>query len=197
MASSLDAAENTIKCESVGPLKFVFFDQQSQDIENSCSVDNNTAISIDDVTFLSTSNYFVDGIHFNSNKRIVFLPVRIYESFPNLRAYFAGNLNISKVSHKNLQRLSKLEILHLNNNRIEKIRSDTFEGLLKLRIVNLGKLFCVLDIFRKNSCLRCFTNSFYSRIQQNSTNEWNAVRWTAGALSGLLVAEPVHQRHIL
>lgn len=141
LSSSLDALENTIKCKTVGPLNITFFSFKTEEFENGCSVDEASDITVDDVTFQKTSNKLVDGISFQSNKNIEFLPVRIFQSFPNLRAYYAGNLDISVVSHKNLQQLTKLEILHLNNNRIRKIRSDAFVGLLKLRIVNLGEYF--------------------------------------------------------
>lgn len=136
---ALKVAENDFSCETLSPYTFVYFNVTIQENEKNCLVHENTDINIDDVSFLLTSDYSVDGINFNANKKVKFLPVKIFQSFPNLRGYFAGNLNVSEVSHKNLQRLAKLEVLYINNNRIEKIKSDAFEGLLKLRIVNLGK----------------------------------------------------------
>lgn len=136
---ALKVVENDFNCETLNTYSFVYFNVTIQENEKNCLVHENTVINIDDVSFLLTSDYTIDGINFNANKKIQFLPVKIFQSFPNLRGYFAGNLNVSKVSHKNLQRLAKLEVLYLNGNQIEKMKSDTFEGLLKLRIVNLGE----------------------------------------------------------
>lgn len=164
MASARDIPENSFDCVSLSPYSFVYFNVTIQENEKNCLVNENVAISSDDVTFLLASDYSADGINFNANKKVKFLPVRIFQTFPNLQGYFAGGLNISEVSQKNLQRLAKLEVLYLNNNRIEKINSDSFEGLLKLRIVNLGKFFVERKTKFKYQVLQKLV---CSRIQQN------------------------------
>lgn len=148
MASALEITENNFSCGTLNPYSFVYFNVTIQENEKNCLVNENTTVNIDDVTFLLTSDYTVDGINFNANKKISLLPVRIFQSFPKLRGYFAGNLNVSEVSHKNLQRLSKLKDLYLNNNRIKKIKSDTFEGLLSLKSVNLGEFMFEARFFK-------------------------------------------------
>lgn len=102
-----------------------------------------TQIRHDDTTFLTVEEGSVDGLRIVSSwdaREIYFLPVRIYQSYPNLIGIYAGKQKIREISKKNFQNLLKLEYLFLNNNNIRKVKSDTFEDLIKLKVVNLGEL---------------------------------------------------------
>lgn len=97
----------------------------------------------DDTTFLAVEDGSVDGLKIGEtwkSREIYFLPVRIYQSYPNLIGIYAGGKKIKEISKKNFQNLFKLEYLFLESNEIRKVKSDTFEGLIKLKVVNLGEL---------------------------------------------------------
>jgi Leucine rich repeat len=100
-------------------------------LETTVIDDNNVNISRRDET--------VNGLRFDWNKKIAFLPVRLNDTFPNLIGYSVMACSIKEVSKKNFEGLRKLVLLRLSNNQIEKISGGTFEDLVSLRTLNLGK----------------------------------------------------------
>jgi Leucine-rich repeat (LRR) protein len=82
----------------------------------------------------------IRGIDFFGNSKISYLPVKINEAFPNLLGYSAGNCSIKTISKENFEGLSNLRELLLFENFIKKIPGDTFEDLVALEFVNLGKI---------------------------------------------------------
>lgn len=134
------AAEN-IKCNLFGTYSHDYFDNKYGNMTKCCEVSAPTEILYDDTTFLDVQETAVDGLYIKNSGGIHYLPVRIYKSYPNIIGIYAGkNKEIKEISKKNFQKLLKLEYLFLNNNNIQKIKSDTFEGLIKLKVVNLGML---------------------------------------------------------
>jgi Leucine rich repeat len=88
---------------------------------------------------ISQSNESVTGLILNGNKKIFYLPENVPKSFPNLTVYFAINCSISNISSQNFKGMDKLTDLALNNNSISKVTSDTFNDLIRLVKLYLGK----------------------------------------------------------
>lgn len=72
-------------------------------------------------------------------QNIQFLPILLHESFPLLKEYYVTNTAVPKISKKNFEKLFKLEMLSLDENQIEVIRSDTFEDLISLKEIKISK----------------------------------------------------------
>lgn len=136
------AAEN-LKCDKFDEYAHRHFEKTYGNMEKCCVVTETSGIRHDDSTFLVVDDVTVDGLKIDTKLEadVYFLPVRIYQSYPNLIGIYSEKQKIEEISKKNFERLLKLEYLFLNDNKIRKIKSDTFEGLIKLKVVNLGELF--------------------------------------------------------
>lgn len=77
-------------------------------------------------------DYSIQFISFVFNKKILFLPIRVAENFPNLLIYHATFCSIKTVQKVNFKDLSRLRWLFLDGNQLETIASDTFEDLTSL-----------------------------------------------------------------
>lgn len=73
------------------------------------------------------------------NKKINFLPEKVADTFQNLLAYLASNCSLTEVSKINFEKLH--ENIRAYGNKIEKIASNTFEGLTALAYFYLCKRF--------------------------------------------------------
>lgn len=100
----------------------------------------NTVIDANDIT-LNSRKSNIDEITITPNPKVKFLPILLHETFPNLRTLTAGSCVIQNISRSNFDKLNQLRTLHLRNNSIETIASDTFRDLVRLEILNLGKRF--------------------------------------------------------
>lgn len=106
-----------------------------------CFLDKLTVIKEVNLTFSGLENPDVETIFFSGNKKIEFLPVNVYKKFPNLKSYYAGEASIKEISTLNFAKLTKVKRLDLFGNQIEFIPDDCFQGLLKLRKIDLSKRF--------------------------------------------------------
>lgn len=118
-------------CESVSPL---------YSSGEWCFMNESSIIDKKDETFHFMLDQSVDGLFFNENKKIEYLPVAVYRSFPNLIEYQANDCSIKEISRKNFEKLYKLNYIRLHFNQIEKITSDTFADLPLLRGIALSEL---------------------------------------------------------
>lgn len=82
----------------------------------------------------------VDAIFFNQNPKVEYLPIKIDEKFPNLISYDASNCAIVGIIRKNFKRLHTLENVNLVGNQISVLKTKSFQGLLSLKVLNLGEL---------------------------------------------------------
>lgn len=89
---------------------------------------------------ISPADSSIDALTFYTNKKILFLPIRVDETFTNLIGYEAADCSLTAVSKINFKNLDKLLYLGLMKNQIERISSDTFEDLTSLEILVLGLL---------------------------------------------------------
>jgi Leucine-rich repeat (LRR) protein len=102
---------------------------------------NLTSIKSHDFFFESLKNLKITGLSFEGNKKIIFLPVNLYENFPNLFGIDASDCAVRQISNKNFQRLNRLKMIWLRGNEIEIISSSTFEDLKELEYLSLGTKF--------------------------------------------------------
>jgi Leucine rich repeat len=103
-----------------------------------CFMRNTTVIDGKNV-IISPRDESVLGLSFNQNKKINFLPDGVTKVFPNLIGYTALNCSIQEISIRNFAGLNKLKVLALSFNQIATINTDTFEDLISLEFINLGK----------------------------------------------------------
>lgn len=127
-----------IKCETLGSYKYG--DGPSM---KTCVMKEATIIESKGYIISSPTDETIEGLVFEHNKKIQFLPEKIAEKIPNIIFYTAWNLSLTEVSKINFINLTKLKILYLDNNLIETFASDTFEDLTSLMRLHLRKRnFC-------------------------------------------------------
>lgn len=105
---------------------------------NWCYMDKTTSVDLKDLAVSNPRDDNVLGMYFSFNPKISFLPVRVYQKFPNLVNFHARQCSISEISKQNFERLNQLEGLYLSGNRIEKIASNAFADLGKIKKIELS-----------------------------------------------------------
>lgn len=85
-------------------------------------------------------------IDFSRNKNVEFLPVSIFENFPNLFSYRAERCEIKEVTYWNFAKLFHLHSLNLNGNKIKVISLDTFVDLISVELIQLGECLLVIAL---------------------------------------------------
>lgn len=105
-----------------------------------CFMDYVSSVDRDDFVIPGHKDESIKAVYMKNNSNIEFLPVQIYRKFPNLLQYSMINCELSEIFKKNFEHLNQLQLLDLSDNRIEIIRSDTFEGLSRLENIFLSKL---------------------------------------------------------
>lgn len=108
----------------------------------SCCLISSTAVINDvDSIFREPKNLEMERIVFEANEKIIFLPISVQNSFPNVTTYLAKNCAIVEISMKNFFKLTKLKSLDLSSNQITSLKNRTFHGLHSLEKIHLGKTF--------------------------------------------------------
>lgn len=74
------------------------------------------------------------------NSNLTFVPFEVFSIFPNIRVFKASesNSNLVDLNSKDLAGATKLEELHLDNNKIVMLLADTFVEALMLRHIGLS-----------------------------------------------------------
>lgn len=121
-----DKSRTQIACERI----------QSSDV---CNMKTYTTIR--DITYTVSNPYDgqVTKLDLSDNRNIEFLPISPLESFPNIVRYDAARCSIKEILKRNFAGLVILLYVHLQENQIRAISSDTFEELTKLQTVDLSK----------------------------------------------------------
>lgn len=130
-----------IECEKID--RFIRF-------KKCCHLHEKTIIRQMNITIAGLEDSRVEAILFSGNENIKFLPVKVYENFPNLEIYLARKAAVAEISASNFKNLVDLKLIDLQRNQIEIVPEDCFQGLTSLYKINLGKkplLFSCLVIF--------------------------------------------------
>lgn len=106
--------------------------------EHTCSMSDNTEISSKNF-IVAEYNDIITNLDFVRNKRIFYLPERIYEKFPTLRVIEAQSCSILEITIANFAKLDSLEKLQLQNNQIETVPDKVFADLSSLKILRLSE----------------------------------------------------------
>lgn len=104
-----------------------------------CVMSGRTAINSTNFVIGDLKFEDVEGIIFENNKDIEYLPYKIYMQLPNLIFYNASRCSIKQVSKENFEILNRLKFIELQLNQIQKISGNTFKGLRSLRHINLSR----------------------------------------------------------
>ncbi|CAH1730577.1 unnamed protein product [Chironomus riparius] len=78
------------------------------------------------------------GLTFMENKKVSYLPVKVYKSFPSLIAYIAYNCSLRTVNQENFERLKELQYISLSQNFLSFIPVNTFQNVTKLKYLYLS-----------------------------------------------------------
>lgn len=86
---------------------------------------------INSTEFLITSDRdeAIEGFYAEGNEKLDFLPTNLGDKFPNLINLHARNCSIKAISKENFEGLDKLRRLNLAGNQIKKIADDTFDSI--------------------------------------------------------------------
>lgn len=128
----LNASE--VQCEK----KQTFLSRQTSEPIKICFMDNVTTIDATGFNILPMDDT-VEGLRFEENKKIRYLPEKVVETFPNLMIYWAQSCSLTEISKKHFKSLIFLRELFLGRNQIERIISNTFEDLTSLERLELRK----------------------------------------------------------
>ena len=137
-----------------------------------CFVDNTTSIEAQGAK-MSDHVEEDSGIDFFDNSNIKFLPENVAEKFPNLIGYLVHRCSVQEISKKNFKNLSKLKYLWLGYNQIVKIPRNTFEDLVKLEQIYLGKVtkwvlicnFILIFLFSVNNKLKQLNGNAFESLK--------------------------------
>jgi Leucine-rich repeat (LRR) protein len=90
-----------------------------------------TSIDSPNITMFTRDNS-METIAMEHNKKILFLPDKIGDAYPNLKVIRAANCSVKVISTRNFRGLAELKEIQLQENQIETIESGMFKGLVKL-----------------------------------------------------------------
>lgn len=134
-SAAVDVTSEPVNCET--------FDNEYEHDDNGklklCEMTENTSIDASGVELGVEKDESVLGIRFYDNKKIFYLPVDVYKSYPNLVIYFAHSCNIKFLLKANFKNLGSVKEVHLDNNRIQKLDGEMFEDMSSLQILYLSK----------------------------------------------------------
>lgn len=130
-----DTQSNELKCDAVKSHNYY-----NVGVLKTCFVQTKTAILVDTVTF-AQKDETIKALDLLNNLQISFLPIKVFENFPQLVTYKAEQCSIKSLSNTNFVKLHELKQLRLGGNKIESIGDNTFEGLIALEYLDLSKCY--------------------------------------------------------
>ncbi|KAL7017641.1 hypothetical protein ACKWTF_010465 [Chironomus riparius] len=97
----------------------------------------NETIYAQDFMIFAKRSETTEAISFEGNKKIAYLPIKVYNVFPNLVAYEVFDCSLRAVKRENFERLDKLQFVGLQQNQLRHIPYDTFRALIHLQHIHL------------------------------------------------------------
>jgi Leucine rich repeat len=108
-------------------------------LENVCAVDFQTQISSRGFKVEGSPDSSARGLNFQGNKMIEYLPLVIFEAYPELMIYDGGSCAIKSIERANFLNLKQMKYLWLGFNQIQIILSDTFIDMPQLTYLGLDE----------------------------------------------------------
>lgn len=134
---SADVVNKQITCRT----SIFCFESRFDYSSGCCGLEYGTFIDGPDYTFAGDTNYTgIDFLIIKHQENVELLPVSVHQSFPFLKYYFVVNTPVQKVTKKYFEKMYKLERLKLDRNQIEVIKSDTFEDLVNLWMIEISTI---------------------------------------------------------
>jgi Leucine-rich repeat (LRR) protein len=103
-----------------------------------CRMDEITVIDSADLTLVSEYDEGVTEMFGTLNKKIEFLPTKIYEKFPRLISLIFKDCALKSVTIDSLQKLVHMRKIDLSSNQIETFGNETFDDLKRLQYLYLN-----------------------------------------------------------
>lgn len=104
-----------------------------------CKMNEKTVINAPYSVIADLKDEKIGGIIFNENKKIEYLPYKIFMQFPNLVEYKALECSIKQIRKENFEKLVGLKLILLRSNQIQNITGNIFKGLESLEFIDLSK----------------------------------------------------------
>lgn len=105
-----------------------------------CIIDKQIVIDSPGFEFrVSSKLHNLNGINFEQNRNVFYLPEKVAQSFTKLQVFAADHCRIKTITKVNFEKLNKLEKVKLDYNRLTHIQSDTFDDLVSLDFLNLSE----------------------------------------------------------
>lgn len=123
-----------VKCERIVEEKWNLVGWQ-----NTCRMTRLTSINNYEVTIMSPRDETVGALTFWGNRKILNLPTKVAEVFPNLVFLDAEACSLTVITKEYFKNMGKLRRLDLDRNRIERIPSNAFNDLVSLEEIDLRK----------------------------------------------------------
>jgi Leucine-rich repeat (LRR) protein len=93
------------------------------------------------------------GLTFMENKKVSYLPIKVYKNFPNLIAINAFNCSLRTISQGNFEKLKELQYIGLSYNFLSFIPPNTFQNVTKLKY-----------LFISNNHLQAFDETLFKTL---------------------------------
>lgn len=92
-------------------------------------------VSIDDEN--AAENEKIETFIMN-NQEIVFMPISLASTFPNLKELIINNSGLTKLSSGDFKGMTNLRKIEITNNKISSINENVFDGLNSLEVLDLS-----------------------------------------------------------
>lgn len=127
----------SIACDEMQEQRFI---QAYGNASGCCELEYGINIDSPDYSFAANANESnLEVLIIGHQQNVEFLPVLVHKRLPGLKVYWIVNTPVPRISKRNFEKLYKLNVLQLDRNRIETIKSDTFEDLTSLKYFGLCK----------------------------------------------------------
>jgi Leucine rich repeat len=134
-------AKNSFASKEIGCESFKNGSWTFEGRDHICYMTVKTSINSNDVKIVPNGDEMITALTFFENRKIHYLPVDIFKSFPNLTEILGHSCSIRSLYKSSFRSLRNLKELWLVDNQIEKINSDTFEDLTALEWLDLSMNF--------------------------------------------------------
>jgi hypothetical protein len=104
-----------------------------------CVMGDHKIIRSTGFTFDGAADLEIEALRFEQNMDILYLPEKVAEKFPDLEAYRVDSCRLKVIKRVHFENLTKLRYLRLFESEITQIGKGTFDDLIALEYLDLGR----------------------------------------------------------